>query len=149
MWTAPAVNLNAQQKRALEHIVKSRTSRSDHRQRAQLTLLFASGLSDSRAAKEVGLGSKQVGRGRKRWLDNQDRLNAIESTKGMKPGDLLKALEELFSDLYRSGCKPKFSAEQIAQILTVACEAPQTSQQSRSHWTISSLRQEVINRGYY
>ncbi|PHM56036.1 hypothetical protein [Xenorhabdus hominickii] len=49
MWTAPAVNLNAQQKRALEHIVKSRTSRSDHRQRAQLILLFASGLSSTTA----------------------------------------------------------------------------------------------------
>ncbi|RAX07472.1 hypothetical protein CKY02_20895 [Photorhabdus bodei] len=124
MWKAPAVNLSPQQQQALEHIVKSRTSRSDHRQRAQLILLFASGVS----TKQVGLGSKQAGCWRKRWLDNQDRLKAIESTENMSLNSLIKALESLFSDLHRSGCKPKFSAEQVAQILTVACEDPQESE---------------------
>ncbi|MDC9594446.1 helix-turn-helix domain-containing protein, partial [Xenorhabdus sp. IM139775] len=99
MWKAPAVNLTPQQQHALEHIVKSRTSRSDHRQRAQLILLFASGVSNNRAAKQVGLGSKQAGCWRKRWLANQDRLSAIESTENPHLHSLTKPLEALFSDL--------------------------------------------------
>ncbi|PHM22456.1 helix-turn-helix domain-containing protein [Xenorhabdus innexi] len=147
MWKAPAVNLSAQQQHALEHIVKSRTGRSDHRQRAQLILLFGSGASNNRAAKQVGLGSKQAGCWRKRWLDNQDKLSAIESTETAGLNSLIKALETLFSDLHRSGSKPKFTAEQVAQILTVACEAPQKSECPLSHWTLPSLRREVIKRG--
>ncbi|MBD2783068.1 helix-turn-helix domain-containing protein [Xenorhabdus sp. DI] len=147
MWKALTVNLSTQQQYALEHIVKSRTSRSDHRQRAQMILLFASGVSNNRAAKQVGLGSKQAGCWRKRWLDNQDKLNAIESTENTNLNSVIKALETLFSDLHRSGSKPKFTAEQVAQILTVACEEPQASEYPLSHWTLPSLRREVIKRG--
>ncbi|MDE9495332.1 hypothetical protein KKJ09_17535 [Xenorhabdus bovienii] len=90
-------------------------------------MLFASGVSNNRAAKKVELGSKQAGCWRKRWLDNRDRLNAIESTERAHSNNLIKALDTLFSDLHRSGSKPKFSAEQVAQILTVACEDLQAS----------------------
>lgn len=146
MWKAPAINLSPRQKETLEHLTKSRTARSDHRQRAQLILLFDKGASNTRAAQQIGLKRRQAGTWRLRWLEFQDKLIAIETAQDAKPNALIKGVEEVLSDLPRSGTKPTFSAEQIAQILTVACEDPQESGLPLSHWTLEALKREVIKR---
>lgn len=146
MWKAPVVNLNSRQKETLEQLAKSRTARSDHRQRAQLILLFNKGASNTQAAQQVGLKRRQAGTWRLRWLEFQDKLIAIETAQNAKPNALLKGVEEVLSDLPRSGAEPTFSAEQVAQILTVACEDPQDSGLPLSHWTLEALRREVMKR---
>jgi transposase len=146
MWKAPVVNLRPRQKEILTQIAKSRTARSDHRQRASLILLCDEGFSNNRAGKKVGLTNWQAGNWRKRWLENQDKLIAIETAENTKPNGLLKGIEVVLSDLPRSGAKPTFTAEQIAQILAVACEDPQDSELPLSHWTLEALKNEVINR---
>jgi len=146
MWKAPTVKLRSRQKDILEQIAKSRTARSDHRQRAQLILLCGQGLSNSQAGQQVGMKRQQAGLWRKRWLANQDKLVAIETADDTLPNSLLKGIEEILSDLPRSGAKPTFSAKQVAQILTVACEDPQESDLPLSHWTLEALKREVIKR---
>jgi len=135
MWKAPLVNLRPRQKAVLECIAKSRTARNDHRQRAQLMLLFAQGLSNRRAGERVGLKSKQAGHWRKRWLAHPDQLIAMERAGDTNRNGLIEGLQKLLSDLPRSGAKPKFSAAQVAQILALACEDPQHSGLPLSHWT--------------
>lgn len=147
MWKACAVNLRPCQKDILEQIAKSRTSRSDRRQRAQLILLCSQGLSNNKAGQQVGMTSRRAGHWRKRWLASQDKLLAIETANDIPPNNLLKAIEEVLSDLPRSGTKPTFSAEQIARILAVACEDPQERGLPLSHWTLEALKAEVIERG--
>lgn len=146
MWKAPIVNLRPRQKAVLERIAKSRTARSDHRQRAQLMLLFAQGLSNNRAGEQVGLKSKQAGHWRKRWLAHQDQLIAMEQAQDSHRNSLFEGIQALLSDLPRSGAKPKFSAAQVAQILTLACEDPQDSGLPLSHWTLPALQQTLIQR---
>ena len=90
---------------------------------------------------------QQAGLWRKRWLANQDKLVAIETADDTPPNSLLKGIEEVLSDLPRSGAKPTFRAKQIAQILTVACEDPLESDLPFSHWTLEALKREVIKRG--
>ncbi len=148
MWKAAAVDLRPCQKTVLERIAKSRTARSDHRQRARLMLLFEQGFSNRRVGEQVGLTNRTVGCWRKRWLDNQDKLQAIETAKDVTPQGLMNGVKEVLSDLPRSGTRPKFSAEQVAKILTIACEEPEHSGLPLSHWTtLSALRREVIERG--
>lgn len=147
MWNAPAVNLSSPQQEVLEQIANSRSKRSDHRQRARLILLFSEGYSNIQAAQHVGLKRRQAGHWRKRWLENQAKLLAIETAQEANPKALMQGLVEVLSDLPRSGASPTFTAEQIAQILTVACEDPQERDLPFSQWSLSVLRDEVIARG--
>lgn len=145
MWKAATVNLTDRQRNGLQQLVKSRTARSDHRQRAQLILGFNEGLSNNQAGQQVGLKGRQAGLWRKRWLAQQEKLTALEHKA--KPREWLKGIQQVLSDQPRSGRFPKFRAEQIARIITVACEDPQAGGVPRSHWSLSALRDEVIRRG--
>ena len=47
----------------------------------------------------------------------------------------------------RPGTPGEFSAEQLAQIISVACESPEDAGRPVSHWTPRELAEEVIKRG--
>jgi putative transposase len=72
-------------------------------------------------------------------------LTVIECVE--KPPTLREAIAEVLGDLPRPGCGGKFTAEQIAQILAVACEPPERSGRPVTHWTPRELADEVIKRG--
>ena len=57
-----------------------------------------------------------------------------------------KAILQLLSDKPRPGCPGKFTAEQICQIMNVACESPEESGLPLSHWTLSELASELVRR---
>ena len=42
--------------------------------------------------------------------------------------------------------RPTFTAEQVCQILSVACEWPEDSGLPMSHWSLNSLAHEIIKR---
>jgi transposase len=54
---------------------------------------------------------------------------------------------DLLRDERRSGRKPLFTAEQVAQIIAVACEKPEASDRPVSHWTPRELADGVMKRG--
>jgi putative transposase len=57
------------------------------------------------------------------------------------------AYEQRFlSDSPRSGWAGKFSAEQVAQIIAVACEPPEKCGRPVTHWTPRELADEVKKR---
>jgi putative transposase len=74
-----------------------------------------------------------------------DPLVVIECTH--RPSALRPAVEQALGDLPRAGCGGTFTAEQIAQIVAVACEPPEDSGRPVSHWTPRALADEVIRRG--
>jgi len=56
-------------------------------------------------------------------------------------------INEILSDNEKPGVPAKFTAEQVCQILSVACEKPEDSNLPLSHWSLPALRLEVIKRG--
>ena len=52
----------------------------------------------------------------------------------------------VLSDEPRPGAPAKFTAEQVTQILAVACEPPEKSGRPITHWTAQELTDEVIKR---
>jgi len=72
-------------------------------------------------------------------------LTVIECVE--KPPALRDAIATVLGDLPRAGCGGKFTAEQIAQILAVACEPPEKSGRPVTHWTSRELTDEVVQRG--
>ena len=59
---------------------------------------------------------------------------------------IVKQYYRFLSDKARPGCPGKFSAEQICQIMDVACETPEESGLPLSHWTLTELAAELIRR---
>ena len=53
----------------------------------------------------------------------------------------------LLEDNPRRGAPSTFSAEQICQIVAIACQTPQTCDRPISHWTASELANETEKRG--
>ncbi len=47
----------------------------------------------------------------------------------------------------RSGAPDKFSAEQLCQIIAIACEAPADHGRPITHWTHRELAQVVVEKG--
>jgi putative transposase len=109
-----------------------------------MILLAFEGLSNEEIAKQVGCERHAVGPWRHRWADAFDRLILVECCE--KPSALLDAIQKLLSDLPRRGSPGKFTAEQVTQILAVACEEPEKSGRPVTHWTPRELADEVIKR---
>ena len=137
-------NLTEKQSQILCEIINSRTSRHDHIQRAQIVQKSTEGLSDKKIAKLLNIGRIAVATWRKRWLLNESRLLLIDEKEfGVNyKNHILKIL----SDLPRTGAPTKFSAEQICQIINVACEVPEESDVPLSHWSLTSLSNEIVKR---
>lgn len=63
-----------------------------------------------------------------------------------EPRRLREAVRETLRDAPRSGSPGRFTAEQIAQIIAVACEPPEKSGRPITHWTHRELKDEVEKR---
>jgi hypothetical protein len=96
-------------------------------------------------AKEIGLTRKQAGLWRRRWQQSFDALVAIECRESHAA--LRRAIEEVLSDAPRSGSPGTFTAEEVTQILAVACEPPSQSGRPIDTWTGRELADEVVKRG--
>jgi putative transposase len=60
--------------------------------------------------------------------------------------ELTALIQDVLSNAFRSGSPGKFMAEQLAQVIAVACEPPAKSDRPISHWTARELADEVIKR---
>jgi len=128
----------------LEQIVKAPTSSQRLFQRAKIVLLAFAKIPNEQIALEVGLNRQQVGLWRRRWPESFDALVAIECRENR--ATLKRSIEEVLSDAPRSGSPGKFTAEQVTQIMAVACESPELSNRPIDNWTHRELTDEVIQR---
>ena len=143
---ASLINLPPSQREILSKIVESRTSRKDHITRATIILLSATGLSNVKIAEQVSLKKVAVGKWRRRWHEQQEALQEMENSDP-KRIDYRRFIESLLSDAARPGKPPKFTEEQLCQILSVASEKPEDNDVPLSHWSLSSLASELQKRG--
>jgi putative transposase len=132
------------QQSILQTMIRSSTCPQAVAKRARMILLAFDGLSNEEIAEKVGCERHAVGPWRCRWAETFQRLILVECCE--KLSALPRAIEELLSDRSRSGSPGKFTAEQITQILAVACEAPEASGRPVTHWTPRELADEVVKR---
>jgi putative transposase len=114
-------------------------------QRARMILLAFDGHSNEDIAEQVGCERHAVGPWRQRWADAFERLVLVECCE--KASALPRAIARLLSDLPRSGSPGKFTAEQVTQVLALACEEPAACGRPVTHWTPRELADEVVKRG--
>lgn len=141
---ARKLTITERQQAVLQRMVCSGTCPQAVAQRARMILLAFDGLANEDIAARVGCERHTVGPWRRRWAEAFQRLILVECCE--KPSALPNAITELLSDRPRSGSPGKFTAEQITQILAVACEDPEASGRPVTHWTPRELADEVVKR---
>jgi putative transposase len=94
----------------------------------------------------MGMTRNTVIKWRGRWQDNQDRVDALEDAE-VSEKDVREAVENILADAPRSGAPPTFTAEQVVQIVAIACEDPARSGRPVTHWTPEEVADEAIQRG--
>ncbi len=141
--TAAKIIISERQQKLLEEFSKSRTIGKCLAQRASIILLGFAGMWNEDIALQVGLNRMQVGLWRQRWRDAWEALCVWECTE---PHRLREAIRDVLSDAPRPGAPATFTAEQVSQIVALACEPPKLSGRPINHWTLRELRDEAIKR---
>jgi DNA-binding CsgD family transcriptional regulator len=103
-------------------MITSRTQRQDHIERAKIILLSSSGKKNQQIGSELNVAQTTVIKWRNRWLKNENRLLLIaENETGI---NYLRNILEMLSDAPRSGAPSTFTAKQVCQLMSLACERP-------------------------
>jgi putative transposase len=114
--------------------------------RAQIWLACLAGEPLKAIARRMGRDRNNIRLWRFRWLQAQDALARAEAA-GASDAELRRLLRECLQDQPRGGAPPTFTAEQIVQIMALACEDPGLSGRPVSHWTPPELAAEAVKRG--
>ena len=127
------LSLNERERTALERLVRRHTTAQQVALRGRIILAADAGQNNSQIARELGISVETVRLWRTRWLAFQPLAAA----------DL--SVEERLRDVPRPGRTSQISAEQLCQMIALACEQPQD--RPISQWTGREIADEVMRRG--
>src|ERR671933_197151 len=131
----PEVVLSETERSELERLVCAQKTGQALVRRARVVLLAAMGYTNVEIARLMPMDEEAVGLWRRRWAKQQ----AV-------PLEELSVAERL-ADAPRPGAVPRLSAEQVCQIVALACEQPSGSGRPISHWSGRELADESVRRG--
>ena len=137
--------ITERQQEILRDMTASRSCPQGLALRAEMILRAFARERNAAIAQRVGYERHAVGIWRRRWKAGFEKLINAECVG--RPGELRRMIEEVLSDEQRPGRPCKFAADQVAMIITVACEPPEKSGRPVTHWTTPELADEVIKRG--
>jgi putative transposase len=140
----PLLKLSDQQKQVLERIVRRGTSPQQLVTRARIVLNAATADRNAHIAADLQTTTPTVRTWRQRWLAAAGVLQEVEASADDKA--LEAQIIAVLSDQPRSGAPAKFSAEEICQIIAVACEKPVDSGRPITEWTPRELGEEVVKQ---
>lgn len=130
-----ALELSAQEREELQTLVRRHTTAQQIAQRGRIVLLAAAGENNSEIARQLHLDVDTVRAWRSRW----------RALQAVRWADL--SVEARLSDLPRPGRRAEITAEQVCQIVALACEAPQRSGRPITQWTGREVAEEIMQRG--
>jgi putative transposase len=129
------ISLTAIERQGLEKFVHRHNTSQQKALRGRIVLLASAGKSNSEITRELGINRDTVRLWRQRWLDLQP----------ISLEDL--SIEDRLEDLPRPGAPPRLTADQICQIMGLACEKPEDAGLPISQWTGREIADEIKRRG--
>lgn len=141
-----AVAVTPRQREVLEALIRTKLAAQQLVERCRVVLMSAEGRTNEDQADELGVDRQRVRRWRHRWARATESLAAAEE-EGATGKDFERLIIGVLMDEARSGAPAKFSPEQVAGIIALACEPPSDSGLPVSHWTPPELAREAIKRG--
>jgi putative transposase len=137
---ATTIYLSKQEQEALTRLTKRHRSEQQIALRARIILAVAQGASNAQIARELGINVDTVRLWRDRWATWQE-------SNPQKSGEVPVPLILRLQDAPRPGAVPKFTTEQRAQMVALACEAPAKTGRPISQWTGREIAAELKARG--
>ena len=144
--SAVEVTLSQRQRQLIERIKRTPREAAGLVERCRIVLMSADGVTNQEQAKRLSVDRQRVRRWRVRWVQAEAELTECESVD-VSPDDLEARIRERLADRARSGTPPKFTPEQVAALIALACEEPEESDLPVSHWTPTELAAEATRRG--
>lgn len=141
---ATKIELSSRQEALLNQLCRRQTCPQHQVRRARIILKAASGKTNKQIAEELGLARITVRDWRERWAE---AAAFVDEAQQADDKQLLMLIERVLADAYRPGTPPKFSPEQVVQIVALAGEEPALSERPISHWTAKELAAEAVKRG--
>ncbi len=128
------VKLREAEQEDLESLIKRHHVSQQIALRARIVLAAGAGKNNTEIAKQLKVTLDTVRLWRQRWLD----LQAIE----------LKELSvaERLADLPRPGAPAQITADQLCQMMALACEKPEAAGRPISQWTGREIADELVQR---
>lgn len=127
------LSLSELERSELKRLVRGHTTGQQVALRGRILLEADAGKNNSQIARELGVSVETVRAWRKRWL----------ALQGVALADL--SVQERLSDVPRPGRRSQMSAEQMCQVMAMACEQPKD--RPISQWTGREIADEVMRRG--
>lgn len=131
---AVMIELSESERQEVERLVKAHKTDQQMAQRGRIILEASAGRANAEIARGQGVSLTMVRLWRQRWLD-------------LQPLPLREvSVAERLEDLPRAGAPPRISADQMCQIIALACEAPEQAGRPISHWSGREIADEVMRR---
>lgn len=131
----PEVVLSAEERRRLEELARAHRTPQQLALRARIVLAAAEGQNNTQIARQVGVDADTVRLWRMRWLGLQ--AASLE--------DL--SITERLTDAPKPGAPARITAEQVCQVVALACEAPEKAGRPISQWSSREIADEITARG--
>ena len=123
---SPRIQLTARQRAYLEQIARRQTSPQRLVRRAKILLALETGATQCYVMRQMHLNRGTVQVWCRRWGAFAAQLEQMEAD-GSSDKALTTVIVEALTDHRRAGTPATFTAEQIVQIVAVACEDPRDS----------------------
>ena len=140
-----AIELSDRQRAILEQSRRGQTNPQRLVRRASLILIMAADVNNQQAARQARHDRETARVWRTRWLAASPRLAAAE-VHGCNDKEFSALVEAVLADEPRPGTPATFTAEQLTQLVALACEDPSACGRPISHWTPRELADEAIKR---
>ena len=140
----PPLVLTERERQVLENLANSRTLERRCGERATIILELAAGTPKQAIAQAVHLTRKIVYQWYDRWLAAQDRLHGAGEASDK---EFRQLIEEILTDQPRPGTPATFTAEQVCQIMALACKHPEDLGLPFSTWTPTELARMAVKHG--
>ena len=141
---AGCLELTRRQRKILEGIAGARKTEHGLAYRAQIVLSWADGLDIRTTARLLGVARDTVRFWRRQWMGGTNDWG--QEQKEWMHSILRDKIRELLSDAPRSGSPVKFQAEEVCQIIALACKNPSDVGFPVSHWSARDLREAVLEQ---
>lgn len=131
----PAIVLSDVERQELEQIARRHSTPQQIALRAQIVLAAADGANNCQLMRQFDVSLDMVRRWRARWL-------------ALQPASLDDLpIAERLTDAPRPGSPVQITAEQVCQIVALACEPPKDSRRPISQWSSREIADEIKQRG--
>lgn len=137
-----AISLSPQQQALLEGLLRQRSCPQALALRLRIVLAAACDQRNEQIAHALQCSLPTVRKWRRRWAEADRQLAAVEQ----QPTELRALVASVLADASRSGSPGMFSAEQIVQIINLACRAPSEFARPIDAWTPRELADEAIKQ---